>query len=312
MELNTHETIDNQTVFQNYNDVAMSYSEDFDFTKLDPQVGDIFKVYIDAKYISYDYSPILHQDIYGSTFYTASSDLAAIAIHSGCLFINPKMKQAPVRRFCSVQNAVEASCVMSPSEKDYNKVAQVFYYPLDLTIHGVVLHIYVDYSPGYFPSVVRNGLKSQECQAPERFCIRVIHSTLITMYDEKPTIVEPKDFIRQKSIIPKNIFSASGEIQFTFEPKVFVQIFSRINLNRGMFKVFRLFFDVDRNRYEILNTEKTKFNVILDTLNDEDVHQVIVEGADISEFYAKKNCIGVATHIFSPVQTFFLSNINAE
>lgn len=294
---------DDEVFFQNYNDVAIKYSENLDLTKLDPHVGDIFKVYIDVKYISYDYFPISHSILFGSTFYTVSSDLAAIAMHTGCLFINPKMKQAPVRRFCAVQNVVEA---MSVPEQDYYKTAKIFDYPLDLTIYGVILHIYVDYSPGYYPSVVRNGIKSQESQIPETCCIRVIHSTLISMYDEKPKLVEPKDFVRQKSIVPKNILASSGEIQFTFEPKIFVQIFSRINLNRGMFRVYKFYFDVNRNRYEIFNTGKNKFNVIHDTLNDDEIHQTIVENADISDFYATKNSIGVLSHVFSPVKTLFL------
>lgn len=302
MELDT-KFQDNQATFQNYNNVAIEYSENFSFSKLDPQIGDIFKVYIDVKYISHDYLPIRRRSLYGSTFYTGSSDLAAIAIHTGCLFLKPKIKQDPARRFCIVQNVVEA---MSVPEQDYSEVAKIFEYPLDLTINGIILHIYVDSSPGYFPSVLRNGLESQESQIPQNYCIRVIHSTLITMYDEKPALVEPRKYVRQKSIIPKNIFSSSGEIQFMFEPKVFVQIFSRINLNRGMFKVFKLYFDVNRSRYEIINTEKTKFNVILDTLNDDEIHQTIVENVDISDFYVKRNTISAANHIFSPVQTIFL------
>ncbi|KAK8852364.1 hypothetical protein M9Y10_017338 [Tritrichomonas musculus] len=323
MELYSSDLLDHKAFCPNYNDVAIRYDEKFSFIDLDPQVGDIFKIFIDVKYISYDYPPISNQKIYGCTFYTPSSDPAAIAIHTGCLFINPKMKQAPVRRFCSIKNAIEAMSACNCTDKGYTEITEqeytkitkekVFNYPLDLIIYGTILHIYVDYSPGYFPEASRNGLKSKESQNPESYCVRVIHSTLITMYDEKPTLVDSKDYKRQKAIIPKNIFSSSGEIQFTFEPKVFVQIFSRINVNRGMFRLYKLYFDVDRNRYEIFHNAKlNKFNVILDTLNDEEVHETLVENADISEFYASKNKIGVGNHTFTPVQTLFLSQISRK
>ncbi|OHS99678.1 hypothetical protein TRFO_08315 [Tritrichomonas foetus] len=286
---------------------AIEYHPKFDLASLSPVPGNIFQVYIDQRFISFSYEPISRQQVFGSTYYAPFSDLSAIAFHTGCLFVNPKMKNVPVRRFCTVQNLLEA---LSVPEQDYSKAAQIFDYPIDLTIQGVLVHFYIDDSPGYYPSVNRNGIRSQEWKTPEKYCIKIIQSAVITMYDQPPKLVAPSEYQRTTALVPKYIFTFTGELAIVFTPQIFIQIFSKPNISKGLFRVFRVFFDVGRSRYEIVPGEKHKFKIVLDLVGDEECREVIVRDAEMTEFFVKKKTIGVNNHQFSPVDAIMMSQCN--
>jgi hypothetical protein len=80
---------------------------------------------------------------------------------------------------------------MSCSEIEYPKVAIIVDLPLDLGVRGVLIQLYIDSSPGFFPSLQRNGFKSKELDHPELFSMRITHSSLLALHDPLPQLVRP-------------------------------------------------------------------------------------------------------------------------
>ena len=289
--------------FDNFEEYAIEYVPGRYLTSLNPSIGHIFKVFIPECYISFNNKHISKQDLYGLTYYAPKSDLAAISVHTGCLFINPKMKNVPVRRFCSAVNLFEA---LSVPEQDYSKAVKVFEYPIDMPLQGVVIDFYIDDSPGHFPSVFRNGLRSLELKDPDQYSIRVVDFNVITMYDEKPKIVSWESYQKRTAVVPKYIFSYTGEIGIIYEPQIFAQIFSRNNVNKGLLKVHKLYFEIGSKRYEILQVDKLAFRIILYSDGDDEVSETIIHYAHMTEFIAKKNSICVQNTEFTPVSCILL------
>lgn len=297
----------------NYNSSVIQYTPDLDITELNPCVGNIFRIYIDQSYFTHDYVTKTNQQsyddpeyqIFGSNFYSPTSNLVAITIHTGCLFLNPKIRTHKAKRFCSIQNVYEATSV---PDQDYYKFAKIVEYPLDLLIQGIIIHVYIDDSPEYYLRTERNGIRSQEKGTPDRFCVRIIDSTLITMYDEIPPFVSPNEYSPSFAVAPKYSFAETGELGIAFDPRLFVQILSRNNVSKGMFRVFKLFFEVGKIKYEISYLGKMKFNVIVDSIDEESIRSIIVPKADITDFFVRKNSIGVLEHVFTPVVKIYLVN----
>ena len=298
---------------------AIEYKPDFQIDSLKPVVGNIFNFYIPNSLlasISTNNSKQQHQtNIWGSTHYTPNSDLAAIAIHSGALFIHPKSKSAIRRRFCTIKNFFE---VQNCSESDYLKLAQTIEIPLDLTVKGVVLQILIDNSPSKFPSAPRNGIRSQEQNFMSPYSLRVANFFVISMYDDMPKLVQPEEYVRKTAVVPAFKFSCTGEVGIVFKPHMFLQIFSRFNIVNGFFKINLLYFDIGKTRYQILYKSGTQFSVIkIDdppTLNvlkrkadPSEYGEVLFESVELSEFSVTSKGILIKKQEFSPVDIILVS-----
>lgn len=297
---------------------AIEYKTGFDIDSLKPVVGNIFQFFIPNSLfgpISSSNQKQQHPiNLWGSTHYTPNSDLAAVAMHSGALFIHPKSKSALRRRFCTTKNFFE---VQNCSESEYSKIAQVIEIPLDLTIKGVVLQILIDNSPSFFQSTQRNGIKSQEfTMCP--YSLRVANFFVISMYDDMPKLVSPELYVRKNAVVPTFKFAGTGEVGIVFKPHMFLQIFSRFNIVNGFFKINRLFFDVGKCRYEIVYKTGTSFNVVkfeepptlnvLKRKNDPSEYgEVIIESVELSEFSVTSKGIIIRKEDFSPIDIILVS-----
>lgn len=291
-----------------FENTAIEYTEDFNISALNPKSGDVFRFFIAERYISFSYKAIEQGQCYGSIHYSPQSDIAAIAFHSGCLFVNPRLKTVLPRRLCTIENLFET---MSCSEAEYPKVAIIIDLPIDLGIRGVLIQLYIDSSPGFFPSLQRNGFTSNEWNHPESFSMRITHSSLLTLYDPLPQLVHPGKFVRQIAQIaqvPILKFTVNNEIGIKFTPEIFVQIFSRLNVVQGMFQLFKLFFEADKFRYEIVHLEEFKFKVT--RLLCESIFQDVVAEAEMTEFYVTQNAIRVLSYRFESVDSIVLVRQN--
>ena len=199
---------------------SIRYYEGFDINSLDPQIGQIFQIFVSHLYLKFQHPPIANQIVYGSTFYSPGSDIAAIVFHSGCLFIHQKLKTYNPVRYSTVQNFFESLIV---PESDYAKTAVVIDLPTDLQIQGVNVRIYIDQSPMSFPSSTHNSYKSQELLHAENYSLRIIDFNIVTMYDSPPHLVSPNEYKRQSASVPSFQFTFSGEIGIKYTPQIFAQ-----------------------------------------------------------------------------------------
>lgn len=288
---------------------------------LKPQIGNIFQFFIpNALFTPYSPQNMNKQQqnqlpLWGSTHYTPQSDLTAIAAHTGALFIHQKSKSAIRRRFCTIKNFYE---VQNCSEADYSKTAQITEIPLDLVVKGVILQILIDNSPASYPSITRNGIKSQEFNQPAQYSLRVSNFFVVTMYDDMPNLVSPEDFIRKQAVVPSYKFSITGEVGIVYKPHMFLQIFSRFNVVNGFFNSNRLFFDIGRVRYEIKLKTGTKFQLIkfddTPTLNalkrrsdTAEFGDIVHDDIDLSEFSVTSRAIIIRKESFEPVDTILIA-----
>ena len=308
-------TIDvNENAFE-----AIEYKSDFELDSLKPMVGNIFNFYISTSLLAPISSTNQKQqhplNIWGCTHYTPNSDLAAVAMHSGALFIHPKSKSAIRRRFCTMKNFFE---VQNCSEAEYSKIAQFIEIPLDLTVKGVVLQILIDNSPSSFPSVQRNGVKSQEQHTISPYAIRVANFFVISMYDDMPKLVTPEEYVRKTAVVPTFKFSITGEVGIVFKPHMFLQIFSRFNIVNGFFKFNYLYFDIENTRYQLLYKSGTQFQVIKftdpPTINilkrkqdPAEYGEVIHDSVELSEISVTSKGILVKKQELAPIDIILVS-----
>jgi hypothetical protein len=279
-----------------FDDTAIEYRPGFNLASLRPAVGDLFRFFIAVRFISFDHRPIAERLCFGSTYYALHSDLAAVAVHTGCLYVNPKWRMAAARRLCTVQNLYE---LMSTSESQYAKSAIVIDLPLDFGLRGLLVQVYIDSSPGGFPSTQHNGLRSTEWTQATSLSLRITHSVLVTTYDPLPRFVPPVEFRRQSAICPVFHFALNDEIAVDFTPAIFLQIFSRLNVAKGLFRIFKLFFDCDNCRYEIVHVGDCTFKVLQGRVE-------IVPEAEMYDFHVTRRAIGVQSIRFDPVDGIIL------
>jgi hypothetical protein len=173
------------------------------------------------------------------------------------------------RHLSTVEDLAE---MMSCSEAEYPKVAIIVELPCDLGVRGVLIQSYIDSSPDVFPSSQRSGFISKALNHREEFSMRITHSSLLTLYDSLPQFVPHRKFVRQFVLVPVYHFTFTSDLGFKFSPEIFVQIFSRSfrdlfeifsrsNAVKGVLRLFKLCFDVDNKRYEIVHLEEWKFKV---------------------------------------------------
>lgn len=235
-------------------DFVLEYTPGFDLSKFNPQVGDIFRIFIQERFFLNSNTNIAARNISGTTFYTPNSDLVNIAIHSGCLFSHPK-SSGLTRRWCTVLNFFEALC----NEDKYQKVADVLELSNYAQVKGLILEILIDNTlPSYYSST-RNGLKTRSYNSITDYSIRVSNYKILTKYDIVPPIASPNDYIRFRIKMPVFKFAFNREIGIQFSPSVFQSIFNPENIHNDFFAIYKLFFDVQSNRYEIHYSDEDGF-----------------------------------------------------
>ena len=292
---------------------CLEYTPEFDLKKFDPQPGDLFQVFVEQQYLTYELETVRQHKVFGSYYYAPESDIPAMIFHSGILFIHAKLKAFPHRRFSTVQNVYE---VMAMNETDYARKAVVLDLPTDLQIQGVLVNIYIDKSPDSFIAATHNAYQSQSLPHAAEYSMRFTEFSIVTMYDVVPAIVPDSEYRKARAVIPNFDITFTGEVGIKFEPMMFVQIFSRYNVSSGMFDVFRLFFDVDKDRFEICWRGGTRFSVVkyIEQISVEVVRHknvpsdkgVVVEDADMCEFSVTRGAIIVKAKRFEPVSSLVL------
>lgn len=292
---------------------SIQYSENFQINSLKPQIGQIFQIFVSHLYLKFQHTPIAEQLVYGSTFYSPDSDIAAIIFHSGCLFIHSKLNKHNPVRFSTVQNFYESLII---PESEYAKTAVVIDLPTDLQIQGVNVRIYIDQSPMSFPSTTHNNFKSQEKTNAEKYSLRIIDYNILTMYDDPPHLVSPENYKRQSAYVPNFQFTFTGEIGIEYSPQIFAQIFSRFNLERNIFDFFYFLFDVENNRFQICHTTGSKFRVlqVIQQIgveatrlpNVEETSSLLLDDVDMCEFGTKKHYLIIGDRKFGPINALLL------
>jgi hypothetical protein len=236
---------------------AIEYAPGFDFQSLDPKIGNMFRFFVDQKYIAPTHPPIAERELYGSTYYAPHSDLAAMVRHFGCLFFPSKRKSAQ-RRLNSISNAVEI-CLYG--ESDYHKRANVIQIPPEFGLRGVVVTVCIENTPTRFSQVFRNGIRSKDAQPTLSYSLRIAHFYLVSAFDDMPRLVAPSEYVRQ-SFHPIQLRpGSSGEMLIPFSSAVFSQIFTRLNITNGMFAVFRIFFVLVEAKVEVSFIEGTRMKL---------------------------------------------------
>ncbi|EAY16595.1 hypothetical protein TVAG_434320 [Trichomonas vaginalis G3] len=232
--------------FPDPSELVLEYTPTFDLSQFKPQVGDIFRFYISERFFLNSNTNITSRNISGTTFYTPNSDIVDIAIHCGCLFAHPK-SSGLTRRWCTVLNFFEALC----NEDKYQKVAEVIELSNYAQVKGLLLDILIDNTlPSYYSST-RNGLKSKSFNSLTDYSIRVINYKILTKFDRIPRIAEPSKYVRSRIKMPVFKFAFNREIGVNYSIEVFSSLFNPETINNDFFTIYRLFFDINQNRYEI-------------------------------------------------------------
>ena len=231
---------------------ALLYKPGFDLSIFRPNVGDVFRIFIPERFFLLTNSAIVDRTICGTTFYTPDSDIVNIALHSGCMFPHPK-STGYSRRWCTISNFYEAIC----NEDKYAKIAEIMEIPPSVQVQGLLVDILIDNTLRSYQSSNRNGLKSKTHTGIMDYSMRVASFKILTKFDKLPRIVSEFEYTRQYAKIPIFKFAFNREIGVEFSPDLFLSIFSISNIQNDLFTIYKLFFDVGSNRYEIHYNEDT-------------------------------------------------------
>ena len=237
--------------------MALLYRPGFDLSQFRPNIGDVFRFYIPERFFLLTNSVIADRIICGTTFYTPDSDIVNIAIHSGCMFSHPK-STGYSRRWCTISNFFEALC----NEDKYSKIAEIVEIPPSVQVQGLLIDILVDNTLRSYMSSNRNGLKSKTHSGIMDYSLRVASYKILTKFDKLPRLVSDNQYTRQFAKIPIFKFAFNREIGVEYSPDLFLSIFSIYNIQNDLFTIYKLFFDIGENRYEIhFNDETNLFSL---------------------------------------------------
>ena len=279
---------------------AIEYTPDLDISAFSPKHGDVFRVFIDEQYISYHHKPVAEHKCFGSGRYAPCSDISALVMHHGCLFVNQKLKNASHRRFCSVENSFELS--INP-DMVYPKLIKVVDFPLDLRVRGVVVGILIDHPPEEWVSTVHNGYRSSELDAKFKFSLRVLDYNVLTNYDPMPMVVDRTEYVPEKTALPVYKLTARMEVGLAYSPMMFQQVFSRFNIAKGMLNLFRLVLEAGDHRYEIAYVDEKEFSLI----EEQGATQIqLLSELDMSEFHVDGDVLRVRDARIGPISTILL------
>lgn len=236
------------------------YSPEFDINYYSPKPGQLFLIYIPLKYISHEYKPIAEQKIGGTDYYTSWSDIAAIVMHSGCLFLLPKSKARTYPRYCTVLNYHEVAC---RSEARYKEMAAIQEFPLDYRIKGIIVQIFIEQSLPCFLGTTRNGITSKDQEIQDFFAIRINDYLILTPNDSEPECFNCKDqnYSRDAALISPYKITDIGDVGISFQPASFYQFFNRDTIDRGFLNIYRFFFDVSPTKEININIPR-RFEIV--------------------------------------------------
>jgi hypothetical protein len=179
-----------------------------------------------------------------------------------------------------------------------------------------MLTIAIDYSPKTFPQVSRNGLRSREMPRLCPYSMRISHFWLVTVFDEKPRLVPPIEFIRGTFQPFQLRTSESGEVSVPFSKVAFYQLFTRLNIANGMFAVFRIFFILHEGFAEVAFIEGTKMKIVMvpeGVLVNEAMKrrpsQFEIASGEIHRFEASDTGLIVAGVAIEPIHGIILTQI---
>jgi hypothetical protein len=240
-------------------DEAVEYVPFLTFTGLDPFVGQTMDIFVHSRFISFSHAPIADRKLYGSVHYSPDSDLAAVVMHSGVLFVSAKARDSTRRQFCTTLNFFEALCC---SESEYPKRVMVRELPIELGIQGVLISILFTHSPASFASVNRNGIRSQAAP-PYAFSIRIANYRILTAFDEIPPFNSVLDIRKITCSVPIFCESLTRDVGIHYSEDLFLEVFSLSNICNRFFAVYRLFFDVHGSRYELALQDEEEILFIL-------------------------------------------------
>lgn len=243
-----------------FDNTALEYSLSFSVLDLSPSYGMKYTIFIDQRFISYMHLPVLDRRIFGFINYSPQSDLAAVVMHTGCLFPDddPNSKETTHRHFQTISNIFEVMCC---SETEYDNQANRYQIPKDVRIRGILVSILICPSPTTFQAVTKNGIRSRKTSR-ESFSYRIADFQILSYYDEMPKIVSIEDY--GCKFVHQPIFQTSytGEIGMKFTKSIFEQFVSIETITNHLFDVYRLFFDSKQNRYEIFIDKNNFFSVV--------------------------------------------------
>jgi hypothetical protein len=226
----------------------MEYVPYFPLKTLSPISGQTLPVVVDSRFITFSHAPLVDRQLYGCTHYSLDSDIAALVMHTGVLFLDPRTKDSRHRQFCRTSNLYE---VMGLPDKDYVRQAVVVEIPQDVVIKGVLVVLLFSNSPPAFRASNRNGVRSRD--APLDVCaMRIASFRILTRFDEVRPLVRPFKVGRKSTVAPDFCLSCMGELAIRYSRDFIVQLFSLANIFAGLFSVYHIFFDVHRERYEIV------------------------------------------------------------
>ena len=285
---------------------AIQYKATFKWEDLQPEIGNIFRFFIDQNYFRPSHKPIQERQLYGSTYNAPTSDLVCMAMHFGCLHFQSKRKATTRRRLLTTKNALEI-CLCG--EAEYHKRATTMPVAQEIDLKGVVVTVCVERSPNHFPQVNRNGIRSRDTQVSFKYSLRISNYYLLTEFDEMPQLVEPQDYVRQNFMPIQLVAQENGESMIPFSRAIWAQIITRLNIANGMFTIFRIFLVLGDGKAELMFVEGTKMRVVAASENlpaNELAKKKLPLGATIAEghfhqFVPKENGLQVGDVEIAPV-----------
>jgi hypothetical protein len=187
-------------------------------------------------------------------------------------------------------------------DESYAFLADVVEIPPDLQPKGVLMTLYIDKSPAFFRSSIRNGYKSQYLQDPAPYSVRIVEFAVLTEFDDPPVFVAPGKYKRVTAILPAFNLTFSGEMSIAFSPDFFLQLFSRFNVTSGLFATYRMYFWCKGAKYEIQSPHAALFRIVKDDT-------VMVDDVALEEVGVGEKVLAIGKARFEPVDSIVLVRI---
>lgn len=307
----------NEDIINSPNEItAIEYSLFFNIADLNPSIGMTYRIFVDQRFISYMHPPVIDKKIYGFMHYSPESDLAAVIMHTGCLFADTKSKETTHRQFQTITNFFETMCC---SETEYHKRAVIYQIKNDVRIKGILVTILICPSPPSFQAVNRNGIRSKE-SPPSTFSFRISDFRILTKFDKMPKIVSIEDYCCKIIMQPTFHLSFTGEIGIKYSKEIFTQFISPETITNGIFEVYRIFFDSNGQRYEIKPADDLLFTInrLIDPVSIEVIKrktssginvEVIIEKIEFNDIFVGDSFLQFKNIIIQNVDTLSLMNI---
>lgn len=290
---------------------CIKYQSKFNINALDPHLGDIFSIFVPISYFLKDSKPISEMDVYGSKWYSSSSDIVAMIVHSHLIFQTPNTYHFAQSYFSTITNFEE---IMILPDSQFNEKARFLNIPLDLKIKGIIVEIFIDYPLKLYPSVDLNSIISKEKKGEGDYSFRIIHYGIVSAYDNMPNCVNPNEYVRTKAYTTKFVETEDGIILMSFNSNFFNQTISYFSNNSKAFGSFVIFFYDNIDKFQVsFNKSNHDFLTVskVDKSSDGSESMVLIhEGIKFSDIKAKKNSIKICSAIYNSIK--YMNIINTQ